>query len=72
MTLPDERYRAIIETEKFLVKLAVPSQSPGVPKHIRDAARSLLRHYPSEYYVDELSFASPNILKTSKPPEYWE
>ena len=64
MTMPDERYRAILETEKFLVKLAVPSQSPGVPKYIRDAARSLLRHYPSEYYLDELSFTAPDILKS--------
>ena len=64
MTMPDERYRAILETEKFLVKLAVPSQSPGVPRYIRDAARSLLRHYPSEYYLDELAFTSPDILKS--------
>jgi len=64
MTMPDERYRAILETEKFLVKLAVPSQSPGVPKYIRDAARSLLRHYPSEYYLDELAFTAPDILKS--------
>lgn len=66
MTMPDERYRAILETEKFLVKLAVPSQSPGVPKYIRDAARSLLRHYPSEYYLDELAFSAPDILKSPK------
>lgn len=66
MTMPDERYRAILETEKFLVKLAVPSQSPGVPKYIRDAARTLLRHYPSEYYVDELAFSAPDILKSPK------
>lgn len=64
MTMPDERYRAILETEKFLVKLAVPSQSPGVPRYIRDAARSLLRHYPSEYYLDELAFTAPDILKS--------
>jgi len=69
MTMPDERYRAILETEKFLVKLAVPSQSPGVPKYIRDAARSLLRHYPSEYYLDELAFTAPDILKSPNTVE---
>jgi hypothetical protein len=54
MTLPFEEKRAINYTRKFLYDLLVPSQTPRVPKEIRDRARSLLRHYPQEYRVDEI------------------
>ena len=54
MTLPFEEKRAIQYTRKFLYDLLVPSETPRVPKEIRDRARSLLRHYPQEYRVDEI------------------
>lgn len=46
MTLPDERYRAVVETEKFLKEII---NTPRVPKAIKDQARWCLRHYPSEW-----------------------
>ena len=46
MTLPDERYRAVIQTEKFLKEIL---STPRVPKAIKDRARSCLRHYPVWY-----------------------
>lgn len=49
MTLPIERTHAVLNTEKFLLKLCIPSQSPRVPKTIREEARRLLKHYPSKY-----------------------
>jgi hypothetical protein len=54
MTLPYEEKRAINYTRKFLYALLVPSETPKVPKEIRDRARSLLRHYPLEYRLDEI------------------
>jgi hypothetical protein len=53
MTLPFEEKRAINYTRQFLYDLLVPSKTPRVPKEIRDRARSLLRHYPAEYRVDD-------------------
>jgi len=56
MTMPSERTRAVLNTEQFLIKLCIPSQSPRVPKAIREEARRLLKHYPSRYnmqYIDE-------------------
>jgi hypothetical protein len=54
MTLPFEEKRTINYTRQFLYDLLVPSQTPRVPKEIRDRARSLLRHYPAEYRVDDI------------------
>ena len=56
MTLPLERTQAVLRTEKFLLKLCIPKESPGVPKEIREEAGRLLKHYPSEYnfrYLEE-------------------
>jgi len=49
MTLPIERTHAVLNTEKFLLKLCNPKETPGVPKSIREEARGLLRHYPTKY-----------------------
>lgn len=49
MTLPIERTNAVLRTEKFLLKLCIPKESPRVPKEIRKEAARLLRHYPSQY-----------------------
>jgi hypothetical protein len=47
MTLPDERFRAVIQTKNFLGELADPSKTPRIPKAIRQQAVWCLRHYPS-------------------------
>lgn len=54
MTLPFEEKRAINYTRKFLLDLTDPRETPRVPKDIRERAKSLLRHYPYEYRVDEI------------------
>ena len=54
MTLPFEEKRAVNYTREFLYDLLIPSKTPRVPKEIRDRARSLLRHYPAEYRVEEI------------------
>ncbi len=62
MTLPDERLRAIRESRRFLSDLASSVNTPGVPKIIRKQAHALLRHYPSDYDLDCLCRAAPEIL----------
>jgi hypothetical protein len=62
MTLPDERYRAIKWAEQFLKDLMDSSKTPRVPKQIRQQARSILRHYPGEYYLEQLARARPDII----------
>ena len=46
MTMPDERFRAVVQTEKFLKEILA---TPRVPKNIKDGARWCLRHYPNEW-----------------------
>ena len=60
MTLPDERYRAVIQTEKFLRELLT---TPRVPKAVKDNARWCLRHYPSEYDMSKTAQTSPDIFQ---------
>jgi len=55
MTLPDERYRAVSQTEEFLRDLCNSAATPRVPREIRQRAARLLRHYPSEYDLDRAS-----------------
>jgi len=62
MTLPDERYRALKWAEQFMRDLQDPQKTPRVPKHIRAQARSVLRHYPGEYYIDEIARRAPDLI----------
>jgi hypothetical protein len=69
MTLPDERYRAIQATGDFLVRLAAhPAMTPGVPKRIREEARSLLRHYPGAWDLDMMAAKCPEQLQQRMEP----
>ena len=68
MTLPDERYRAVRETRRFLQNLVNSASTPGVPKIIRQQAHALLRHYPLDYDLDQLCRAAPEVLATRLEP----
>jgi hypothetical protein len=59
MTLPDERYRAVVQTEKFLKEILT---TPRVPKSIKDGARHCLRHYPSEWNMQEAARGAPEVF----------
>ena len=63
MTLPDERYRAVMQTAKFLQQLSYSSEIKRVPLAVRQQARALLRHYPSEYDMLKTSQTSPDIFQ---------
>ena len=49
MTLPNERLYAINKTRNFLRQLLNREETPKVPKPIRLAALSCLRHYPGDW-----------------------
>jgi hypothetical protein len=55
MTVPIERTNAVIRTEKFLISLLDPKKTPRVPLSVRRDAKSLLRHYPSEFEMNVIA-----------------
>jgi hypothetical protein len=59
MTLPDERYRAVVETEKFLQQLL---SLDNIPAEVRDSARWCLRHYPSEWDMQYAAKSAPHVF----------
>lgn len=70
MTLPDERYRAVVQTRRFLIDLCNPEHTPRVPKIIRQHARSMLRHYPSDWEMNQAAEAIPHIFAEKMEPLY--
>jgi hypothetical protein len=60
MTLPDERYRAVVQTQRFLIKILT---TPRVPKAVKDEARACLRHYPSDYDMSVAAEGSPEVFQ---------
>ena len=64
--MPSERLRALINAEEFLMCLLKPSLTPKVPKMIREQARSVLRHYPTKFYMCLIADKAPQYLKDEK------
>jgi len=60
MTLPDERYRAVVYTRQFLLRLLT---TPRIPKAVKAEARSCLRHYPSDWDMQCAAAASPEVFQ---------
>lgn len=67
MTLPDERYRAIVQTEKFLREIV---STPRIPKKIKDNARWCLRHYPNEWELKRAAEKAPDVFAERMEPVY--
>ena len=63
MTLPDERYRSIMQAKRLMEELCDPKLTPRLAAGIRDRARGALRHYPSEYDMQRAARASPDIFQ---------
>lgn len=77
MTLPDERYRAVVQTAKFLQALSYSSEIKRVPLAVRNEARRLLRHYPSEFDMLRVSQEVPDIFQermedVTRMFKYWD
>jgi hypothetical protein len=67
MTLPDERYRAVVQTKRFLLEILT---TPRVPKAIKDGARHCLRHYPDEWDMQVVAREVPAIFQEKMEPLY--
>jgi len=67
MTIPRERLASIAMTEKFLVDLLDPKQTPKVPKYIREYAARCLRHYPCQYHMEIARVELPEIFGDGVP-----
>ena len=68
MTLPDERYRAIVWARDLCEDLMDRKKTPRVPKEIRRRAYSVLRHFPEEYYLSMLAESRPDIIERRGEP----
>ncbi len=67
MTLPDERYRAVVQTKRFLLEILT---TPRVPKTIKDGARHCLRHYPDEWDMQVVAREVPAVFQEKMEPLY--
>ena len=67
MTLPDERYRAVVQTKKFLEELLT---TPRIPKAVKDNARWCLRHYPNEWDMQIVAREVPGVFQERMEPLY--
>lgn len=63
MTLPDERFRAVIAASNLLHDLLDSKKTPRVPKAIRQRAYGVLRHYPSYWDLDRAGRAAPDVFQ---------
>ena len=63
MTLPDERYRSILQARRLLEELCDPKLTPRVAAGIRDRARGALRHYPNDYDMRRVAAAAPEVFQ---------
>lgn len=69
MTLPDERYRAVIWAQEFLLGLANDRKKyPRIPKSVRKEAYSILRHYPSSFDMHRASDSAPEVFQPRMDP----
>lgn len=61
MTLPDERYRAVMMARKFMIDIM--NHRSGLSKEMKEEARAVLRHYPSEYDLDMAAEQAPHVFQ---------
>jgi len=66
MTIPIERAWAIRNVEWFLKSLLDPKETPKVPKEIRKRAARLLKHYPSQFYIEQAQKLAPSVFGESQ------
>ena len=70
MTLPDERYRAIMTAQQLLYDLLDPAETPRVPKAVRERANRVLRHYPTEFDLQQIEQHAPHVVQQRMEPLY--
>jgi hypothetical protein len=69
MTLPDERYRAVMWAEKFLQELAHDTKKyPRISKQVRREAYSIARHFPNSWDMKRVANNSPDVFQEKMEP----
>lgn len=64
MTTTDERFRALKQSKKLLEELCDPGKTPRVPGIVRERARGILKHYPTDYDLERMANSCPELLDT--------
>lgn len=63
MTMPYERRKAVERTRDLLTKILSHEYENGENYHdLWHEARSCLKHYPSDYYMDEARELAPEVF----------
>lgn len=62
MTLPDERYRAVMAAKELLMDLTDPKATPRIPQMLRLRAGHCLRHFPSNWDMQQAAEGSPHVF----------
>jgi hypothetical protein len=69
MTLPDERYRAVMWAKRFLESVAYDYKAyPRISKTVRGEAHSILRHFPSEWDMIRATHDAPDVFQERMEP----
>lgn len=68
MTLPDERYSAVMRAKQLMEDLLSVQKTPRVPKIIRQRARGVLRHFPSEWEMKRAAESAPDVFAERMEP----
>lgn len=71
MTLPDERYRAVLWASRFLQEIAHDRKKyPRLPVVVRQEAMSILRHFPDNYILEDMTELAPQYFAKEMEPVY--
>jgi hypothetical protein len=71
MTLPDERYRAVMWASRFLQEVAHDRKKyPRLPVAVRQEAMSILRHYPFASDLKQAANKAPEVFQEQMEPLY--
>ena len=71
MTLPDERYRAVMWAKRFLTELASDrTKYPRIPKSVRREAYSIMRHFPTDWDMQRAANGAPEVFQERMEPLY--
>jgi hypothetical protein len=54
----------MLEGMRLIEDLLIPQVTPRVPGSIRERARWIMRHYPSQYDLERLASKAPDQLST--------
>ena len=69
MTLPDERYRAVLSARELLVEMANSSgRWKRIPKELRLYCIHALRHYPTQYDMQAAATRAPEVFQEKMNP----